>query len=123
MHRFKDLEISKRGRGFCKDIYEVTSLFPETEKFGLTSQLRRASISIATNIAEGASRKSNKDFARFLEIAIGSCYEIETQLLIASDLGFLKEETLAPILLKLETLIKMTSKFKSTLNHSFNPKY
>ena len=116
MHRFKDLEVWKQSRLFCKDIYEMTSLFPETEKFGLTSQLRRASISIPSNIAEGASRKSNKDFARFLEITIGSCYEIETQLLIANDLGFIKEENLNPLLLKLDAIVKMTSKFKSILN-------
>ncbi|MDN3725058.1 four helix bundle protein [Aequorivita sp. SDUM287046] len=115
MHRFKDLEIWKQSRLFCKDIYEITSFFPEAEKFGLTSQLRRASISIPSNIAEGASRKSNKDFTRFLEITIGSCYEIETQLLIANDLGFLNEENLNSLLLKLEVIIKMTSKFKSTL--------
>lgn len=115
MHRFKDLEIWKQSRAFCKDIYEVTALFPEAEKFGLTSQLRRACISIPSNIAEGASRKSNKDFARFLEITLGSCYEIETQLLIATDLEFIKEQNLNPLLLKLEGIIKMTSKFKSTL--------
>lgn len=98
MHRFKDLEIWKRSRIFCKEIYMVTVQFPDTEKFGLTNQLRRASVSIPSNIAEGASRKSNKDFSRFLEIAIGSCYEIETQLLISLD-----------------SIVKMTSKFKSTL--------
>jgi four helix bundle protein len=116
MHRFKDLEIWKQSRLFCKDIYEITASFPEIEKFGLISQLRRASVSIPSNIAEGASRKSNKDFARFLEITIGSCYEVETQLLIANDLGFIKVETLNPLLLKLEAIVKMTSKFKSTLN-------
>ena len=115
MHRFKDLEIWKQSRAFCKDVYKITVTFPETEKFGLTSQLRRASVSIPSNIAEGASRKSNKDFARFLEITIGSCYEIETQLLIANDLGFIKEESLNALLLKLGAIIKMTSKFKSTL--------
>ncbi|MBT0608537.1 four helix bundle protein [Aequorivita echinoideorum] len=115
MHRFKDLEIWKQSRAFCKDIYEITSVFLEAEKFGLISQLRRASVSVPSNIAEGASQNSNKDFGRFLEIAIGSCYEIETQLLIANDLGFIKGESLNPVLLKLEAIIKMTSKFKSTL--------
>lgn len=115
MHRFKDLEIWRQSRVFCKDIYEVTSTFPQTEKFGLISQLRRASVSIPSNIAEGASRNSNKDFARFLEITIGSCCEVETQLLIANDLGFLKDENLNPLLFKLEAITKMTSKFKSTL--------
>ena len=115
MHRFKDLEIWKQSRVFCKDIYSITATFPEMEKFGLVNQLRRACISIPSNIAEGASRKSNKDFARFIEIAIGPCYEIETQLLIANDLDFLNKKDLDFLLSKLTSIIKMTSKFKSTL--------
>ena len=115
MHRFKDLDIWKRSRVFCKDIYQITTLFPSEEKFGLINQLRRASVSVPSNIAEGASRKSNKDFSRFLEIAIGSCYEIETQLLISNDLGFVEDEKLKILLNDLEIIIKMTSKFKSTL--------
>lgn len=85
MHRYKDLKFWQLGREFCSEIYSITAVFPENEKFGLTSQLRRACISIPSNIAEGASRKSNKDFSRFLFMALGSCYEIETQLLISSD--------------------------------------
>ncbi len=115
MHRFKDLEIWKLGRIFCKDNYERTASFPDIEKFGITNQLRRASISIPSNIAEGSSRKSNKNFARFLEITIGSCYEIETQLLIANDLRFLSDQDLSYLLQKIESIIKMTPKFKSTL--------
>ena len=68
MHRFKELEVWKSSRHFCKSIYEVTAKFPDNEKFGLVSQLRRASVSVPSNIAEGASRRSNKDFYRFLEI-------------------------------------------------------
>lgn len=115
MHRFIDLDIWKKSRLFCSEIYSETSSFPEGEKFGITNQLRRASVSIPSNIAEGSSRKSNKDFSRFLEIAIGSAYEIETQLLISADLGFLKAEKLEILIIKLEEIIKMTSKFKSTL--------
>ena len=115
MHRFKDLEIWKQSRLFCSDIYAITGDFPETEKFGLTNQLRRASVSVPSNIAEGASRKSNKDFSRFLEIAIGSMYEIETQLLISKDLEFLKDNQVKDLLEKLQSIIKMTSKLKSTL--------
>lgn|SRR5690606_5287328 len=115
MHRFKELEIWKRSRLFCSEIYKLTSNFPESEKFGLTNQLRRASVSIASNIAEGSSRKSNKDFSRFLEITLGSCYEIETQLLIAFDLKFITKIELHAISKELEEIIKMISKFKSTL--------
>lgn len=115
MHQFKNLEIWKRSRYFCSKIYAVTSNFPDNEKFGITNQLRRASVSIPSNIAEGSSRASNKEFSRFLEIAIGSAYEIETQLLISSDLNFLEFETLETLLNELEEIIKMISKFRSTL--------
>lgn len=77
MHRFKKLDMWQQSREFCTEIYTVTQQFPDSERFGLTNQLRRASITIPSNIAEGSSRKSNKDFSRFIEIAIGSAYEIE----------------------------------------------
>lgn len=115
MHRFKDLEIWKSSRKFCSEIYNVTSDFPDTERFGLTNQLRRASVSVPSNIAEGCSRSSNKDFSRFLEIAIGSIFEIETQLLISFDLGYINQMKLDELCLNLDKIVKMTSKFKSTL--------
>ena len=115
MHRFKDLEIWKLSRKFCSDIYIITSSFPDSEKFGLTNQLRRASVSVPSNIAEGCSRSSNKDFSRFLEIAIGSIYEIETQLLIASDLGFIDLNKADELINILNEIVKMTSKFRSKL--------
>jgi four helix bundle protein len=117
MHKFKELQIWKRSRVFCAEIYNTTSSFPDSEKFGLTNQLRRASVSIPSNIAEGSSRKSNKDFARFLEITLGSVYEIETQLLIAFDLKFLNENELNILNTELNEIIKMISKFKSTLTY------
>ncbi|MDI1317202.1 four helix bundle protein [Flavobacterium sp.] len=115
MHQFKELEIWKRSRLFCSQIYTITSKFPSDEKFGLTNQLRRASVSIPSNIAEGSSRNSNKDFARFLEIAVGSAYEIETQLLIALDLGFIKNDELEKSIIELNEIIKMISRFLSNL--------
>jgi four helix bundle protein len=115
MHRFKDLEIWKTSRMFCSEIYKASEDFPQNERFGLTNQMRRASVSIPSNIAEGASRKSNKDFSRFLEIAIGSCYELETQLLISNDLGFLNKEKLGNLTQHLNRITLMTSKFISTL--------
>jgi len=121
MHRFKDLEVWKLSRRFCSKIYNTTSVFPDNEKFGITNQLRRASVSIPSNIAEGS---SNKEFSRFLEIAIGSAYEVETQLLISSDLGFIKQKELTDLLESLDRIIKMISKFRSTLNavgYSKNP--
>lgn len=115
MHRFKDLGIWKLSRQFCSQIYVTTANFPDNEKFGLTNQLRRASVSVPSNIAEGCSRSSNKDFSRFLEIAIGSIYEIETQLLIAFDLGYIDQLKLDELIHDLETIVKMISKFRSTL--------
>ena len=73
---------------FVELIYKITGEFPENEKFGLTSQLRRAAISIPSNLAEGAGRKSTKEFIQFLYIALGSSSEIETQLEIAARLGY-----------------------------------
>ena len=107
MHRFKDLEIWKRSRKFSFIIYELTAKFPDSEKFGLTNQLRRASVSIPSNIAEGSSRHSNKDFARFLEITLGSAYEIETQLLISFDLSFISKRDLDITSNELNEIIKM----------------
>ncbi|HNP33146.1 MAG TPA: four helix bundle protein [Flavobacterium sp.] len=115
MHQFKELEIWKKSRRFCSEIYRITSSFPSEEKFGLTNQLRRASVSIPSNIAEGSSRNSDKDFSRFLEIAIGSAYEIETQLLIAFDLGFITEVDLEQLANQLNEIIKMISRFRATL--------
>lgn len=115
MHRYKELKFWQISRNFCKDIYVITNKLPQEEKFGLVSQLRRASVSIPSNIAEGASRKSNKDFSRFLTIALGSCYEIDTQLLISFDLKFISENDLELLQDKLNQIIKMMSKFNSTL--------
>ena len=115
MHKFKELAIWQRSRLFCSKVYEIPSNFPESEKFGLTNQLRRASVSILSNIAEGSSRKSNKDFSRFLQIALGSAYEIETQLLISSVLKFISIEELNTIVNELNEIVKMVSKLKSTL--------
>ena len=112
---YKDLLIWKKGIVIVVKVYQLTKAFPSEELYTLTSQIKRASVSIPSNIAEGSSINSNKDFSRFLEIAIGSAYEIETQLLISSDLGFLKDDKLKDLSIQLEEIIKMTSKFRSTL--------
>lgn len=114
-HRFKDLEIWKLSRILCTEIYSITSKFPDSEKFGLANQLRRASVSVPSNIAEGSSRNSNKDFSRFLDFAIGSMYEMQTQLLIAFDLSYINSKEQEELNVKLEKIIKMTSSFKSKL--------
>ncbi len=75
-----------------KLIYELTRVFPVEEKFGLTNQTRRASVSIPSNIAEGAGRNSDKEFIQFIAIATGSCYEVETQLIIAIELNYIQNQ-------------------------------
>ena len=88
MHNFKELKVWQKGRKFVKDIYLLTRNFPQEELFVLTSQMRRAAISIPSNIAEGSGRGSDKDFARFIDIATGSSFELESQLYVASDLEY-----------------------------------
>ncbi len=89
---FEDLEVWQFGMQLVYDVYEFTRRFPDDERFGLTSQMRRAAVSIPTNIAEGKGRASDKELAVFLGYARGSQHELHTQILIAEHLGFLRAE-------------------------------
>ena len=89
---YRDLVVWQRAMQLCRAIYSATASFPREERFGLTSQMRRAAVSIASNIAEGQGRLSASEFRRFLGIARGSLRELETQLLIATDLGYLPRQ-------------------------------
>lgn len=117
MHRFKELEFWKKSRELNKEVYLTTDVFPDEEKFGLINQMRRASVSISANIAEGCSRRSNKDLYRFLEIALGSAYELESHLLLAYDLKFINEESQIELSERINSIVKMMSKFMSTLKN------
>ena len=88
MSDYKDLEVWKKSVAVVVDVYRLSSSFPDSEKFGLTNQMRRASVSISSNIAEGSARHHAKDFTHFLRIADGSAAELETQLIISVKLGF-----------------------------------
>jgi len=88
MKDFKKLKIWQKGFKIAKDSYKITKDFPSDERFGLISQINRASVSISSNIAEGSSRRSEKDYYRFIEIALGSCFELENQLLLAVEFSF-----------------------------------
>ncbi len=94
MHRFRQLTSWQKSRTFVKDIYDLTKSFPKEEIYGLTSQLRRASVSIPTNIAEGAGRKTNPQFSHFLNFALGSAIEVENLLILSNDLKFISDENL-----------------------------
>ncbi len=110
MHNFNKLEVWQRARNLCKSIYNVSSNYPKSEQFGLTSQIRRASVSIVSNIAEGPGRNSKKEFAYFLNISNGSAFEVETQIYISKDLNYIDEETEKTLVDELHIIQKMLSK-------------
>lgn len=100
-YSFENLLVWQKSRVLAKEIYKLTSTFPKEELLGITSQMRRCSISIPSNLAEGSSRRTNKDKARFTEIAFGSGLELLNQLIIALDLNYIEESKY------LETRIKL----------------
>lgn len=90
--KFTDLDAWKVGHLLVLDVYKITASFPDTEKFGLVSQLRRASVSVTSNIAEGFTRFSAQEKVRFYEISIGSVIEVENQIYVARDVGYVTSE-------------------------------
>ena len=92
MHDFKKLKVWINSRALVKDVYLLTQKFPSQEQFGLVQQIRRAAVSIPCNIAEGADRGSDAEFVRFMDISNGSACELETQMCLALDLGFITNE-------------------------------
>lgn len=92
MRDFKNYNVWQLSREFCKEIYEITKVFPNEELYGITSQIRRASISIPTNISEGCGRISEKEFKYFLNIALGSAHEVENLLILSNDFQYITNE-------------------------------
>ncbi|MGN6298578.1 MAG: four helix bundle protein [Ginsengibacter sp.] len=115
MKNFKELIIWKRGIELVKSIYILSRSLPAEEKFGMISQLTKAAVSIPANIAEGSSRNSERDYARFLQIALGSAFEVQTYLVIVKEMNWATNEKLAPIELFLEEEIKMMHSFSRKL--------
>ena len=114
-YAFENLEVWQKSRKLVKSVYQLTSTFPIEEKFGLTSQIRRASISVSSNIAEGSTRWSRKDQARFYEIAFGSLIEILNQTILASDLKFIQDDSLINIRVEINSIGRMlNSLYRST---------
>jgi len=117
IRNFKELRIWQKGIEIVKDIYILTKRFPKEELYGLTSQMRRSAISIPSNIAEGFKRYHNKEYSQFLHITLGSAAELETQLTIAKELGFIKneEKLIVGILEKLDHTSRMISSLLNKL--------
>ena len=107
MQRFTDLNVWKRSHALVLKIYRLTAGFPADERFGLVAQLRRAALSVPTNIAEGSKRLGNQEYARFLNIAEGSLAETEYQLLVSRDLTYTAAENLQPLLREADEIARM----------------
>jgi four helix bundle protein len=111
MRKFKELEIWKLAKEITLDVYKLTEEIPSSETYGLASQMRRCSVSMPSNIAEGCSRSSNKDFVRFLGISLGSSFELETQLIITEEVGLLNSEKISPVITKVNKFQQQTNSF------------
>lgn len=113
MNNFKELIVWQKSIDFSIKIYEITNGFPKEEIYGLSSQIRRCVVSIPSNIAEGAGRNSKKEFSHFLSIALGSSFELETQLILAQRIGY-KIESL--VLSEINHIQNMIYKLKQSLD-------
>jgi four helix bundle protein len=118
MRNYRNLKIWEQGIEIVKQLYVLVDQLPSTEKFGLKSQITRAAVSIPSNIAEGCSRNSEIEFKRFLEFAMGSLFEVNTQLTIIQELKFIKSEDLKSIFELLETEGKMINGLINTIKNS-----
>jgi len=109
MRPHQSLEVWKQSVEFAEKIYRLTASFPKNEEYGLKSQLRRAAVSIPSNIAEGAARQTKKEFVQFLYMAAGSASEVDTQLEIAFRLGYIDEHDRGSVGMDLENISRMLS--------------
>jgi len=115
MKDFKSLKIWHKGINLVVDIYKTSKEFPQEELYGLTSQMRRSAISIPSNIAEGSGRNSDKEFNRFLDISLGSSFELETQIIIAHELKFLSNEDFLKLIDKVQEEQKMITGLQKSI--------
>ncbi|MCF6148686.1 MAG: four helix bundle protein [Candidatus Kuenenia sp.] len=116
MHNFKKLKVYQRAIDFAVEIYQVSKIFPKDELFGLTNQIRRAVTSVSLNIAEGSGNKSNKEFQRFLEIALRSDYEVMTCLEIALKLKYCKKDDYEKLITESDEIAAMIVGFSKNLS-------
>ncbi len=115
MRDFRKLDVWIDSIRLAEDIYRITAKFPREEKFGLVSQMNRASVSIPSNIAEGASRRTKKHFASFIDISMGSAFELETQLIISESLNMVSKEEFNAILPYLHNLQRRINALRSSI--------
>ena len=113
---YNDLQVWQESMKIVTSIYQLTKKMPVEERFSLTDQMRRAAVSIPSNIAEGHARRTKTDFARFLRMSLGSCTELETQLIISHNLEYVSKDDIDPIIEQSLIIRKMISKLISTLS-------
>jgi four helix bundle protein len=118
MHNFLELKVWQKSKKLVKKIYQLTINFPSSEKYILEAQIKRSAISISSNIAEGAGRETTKEFCRFLDIAMGSSFELESQIILAIDLDFINQENGKNLIEDIKEIQKMINGFKVSLNKS-----
>ena len=122
LKNYKELKVWQKSYQLCLEVYRTTASFPKDEKFGLTSQVRRAVVSVPSNIAEGYGRKTTADYIRFLYIAYGSTCELETQIMLSGDLGYMDTKLVKSIIGKTNEVERMLkSLIKSLENKHLNP--
>lgn len=117
---FRDLHVWQKARVPVKQIYELTRSFPKEETYGLTGQLRRAAISLVSNLAEGSSKRSTREFIRFINISYGSLAEIEAQIILAEDLDYAASQKTAPILDASAEIGRMLNALQNGLEKKLN---
>jgi len=115
MHNFRKLEIWKVAIDLATEVYKITEQIPSSEKYNLISQMCRSAVSIPSNIAEGAGRNTDGEFRQFLGVALGSCYELETQIILSNRLNFIESDELERINLTISQLQKRLYRFRKTL--------
>ena len=116
MRNFKELKIWQKGFRIAVECFKLVSTFPREEKYGISSQITKAAVSIPSNIAEGSSRSSEKDYNRFIEVSLGSSFELETQLLIAEAVNYGDKDLRSLLLKDIDEEQKMLLSFMNKLN-------
>ncbi len=115
MHNYNNLQIWQDSMNLVQSVYEAVATFPQEERYGLTSQMTRSAVSIPSNIAEDAGRNTNREFTHFLSIAIGSMFELETQVLIAERVGYIDNVQSKSLRESLHNLQRMSTVFMKNL--------
>jgi len=118
MQRFQELEVWRTSHQLTLNVYGLSRGFPPEERFGLTSQIRRAAVSVPSNLAEGAKRASRGDYARFLNISESSLAEVEYLLLLSGDLGYARQDQVQPLILEADRISQMIYRLRAKVAHS-----